>query len=137
MLIMVTQTKPSPAALARDTGVDGRYHLIAGCVDARDRAVALIEHPDIGVGAGHEPRRGANWSLGGNVQFYPAALSARRGYPGHGLRVSERAAIIYRVFAKWADDGSLDQAFIASVRHLAKQHHLDLNILHGDGTNTL
>ena len=40
---------------------------------------------------------------------------------------------IYKVFAKWADDGSLDHAFIASVRHLAEQHHLDLNILHGDG----
>jgi hypothetical protein len=36
-----------------------------------------------------------------------------------------------------ADDGSLDQAFIASVRHLAEQHHLDLSILHGDGTNTV
>jgi len=44
---------------------------------------------------------------------------------------------IYKVFAKWADDGSLDQAFIASVRHLAEQHHLDLSILHGDGTNTV
>jgi transposase len=44
---------------------------------------------------------------------------------------------IYKVFAKWADDGSLDQAFIASVRHLAEQHHLDLTILHGDGTNTV
>jgi transposase len=44
---------------------------------------------------------------------------------------------IYKVFARWADDGSLDQAFIASVRHLAEQHHLDLTILHGDGTNTV
>ena len=26
---------------------------------------------------------------------------------------------IYKVFAKWADDGSLWQAFVASVRHLA------------------
>ena len=34
---------------------------------------------------------------------------------------------IYKVFAKWANDGSLDQAFVASVRHLAEQHHLDLN----------
>ncbi len=44
---------------------------------------------------------------------------------------------VYKVLAKWADDGSLDQAFIASVRHLAKQHHLDLSILHGNGTNTV
>ena len=44
---------------------------------------------------------------------------------------------IYKVFAKWADDGSLDEAFIASVRHLAEQNHLDLSVLHGDGSNTV
>jgi hypothetical protein len=42
-----------------------------------------------------------------------------------------------KVFAKWADDGSLWQAFIASGRHLADQKHLDLRVLHGDGTNTV
>src|SRR4030095_16423921 len=40
-------------------------------------------------------------------------------------------------FARWSDDGSLEQAFIASVRHLAQHHQLDLSILHGDGTNTV
>jgi transposase len=44
---------------------------------------------------------------------------------------------VYKVFAKWADDGSLWQAFIASVRQLADQKHLDLRVLHGDGTNTV
>jgi transposase len=44
---------------------------------------------------------------------------------------------VYKVFAKWADDGSLWQAFVASVRHLAAEKHLDLSILHGDGTNTM
>ena len=44
---------------------------------------------------------------------------------------------IYKVFAKWADDGSLWQAFIASVRHLATEQHLDTSVLHGDGTNTV
>src|SRR5215831_6908026 len=44
---------------------------------------------------------------------------------------------VYRVFAKWVDDGSLWQAFLASVRHLATEKHLDLRILHGDGTNTV
>ena len=42
-----------------------------------------------------------------------------------------------KVFAKWADDGSLWQAFLASVRHLAAAKHLDLRILQGDGTNTV
>jgi transposase len=44
---------------------------------------------------------------------------------------------VYRTFAKWADDGSLQQAFIASVRHLAAEKHLDTSVLHGDGTNTV
>src|SRR5262245_66102000 len=44
---------------------------------------------------------------------------------------------IYKVFAKWANDGSLWQAFVASVRHLAAEKQLDLSVLHGDGTNTV
>ena len=44
---------------------------------------------------------------------------------------------VYRAFAKWADDGSLQQAFIASVGHLAAEKKLDLRVLHGDGTNTV
>ena len=44
---------------------------------------------------------------------------------------------VYRAFAKWADDGSLQQAFIASVGHLSEEKKLDLRILHGDGTNTV
>ncbi len=39
--------------------------------------------------------------------------------------------------ARWADDGSLWQAFVASVRHLAVEKQLDLSVLHGDGTNTV
>jgi transposase len=44
---------------------------------------------------------------------------------------------VYRVFTKWADDGSLWQAFLASVQHLAVERHLDTSVLHGDGTNTV
>jgi len=44
---------------------------------------------------------------------------------------------VYRAFATWADDGSLEQAFIASVAHLAAEQHLDLRVLQGDGTNTV
>ena len=39
--------------------------------------------------------------------------------------------------ARWAEDGSLWQAFVASVRHLAEAKQLDLRVLHGDGTNTV
>jgi len=44
---------------------------------------------------------------------------------------------VYRAFATWADDGSLQQAFIASVEHLSDEKKLDLRVLHGDGTNTV
>jgi transposase len=44
---------------------------------------------------------------------------------------------VYRAFATWTDDGSLQQAFIASVGHLAAEKKLDLRMLHGDGTNTV
>src|SRR4030095_13697656 len=44
---------------------------------------------------------------------------------------------VYKVFAKWADDGSLWQAFVASVAHLSAEQQLDLRVLHGDGTNTV
>jgi transposase len=44
---------------------------------------------------------------------------------------------VYKVFAKWAEDGSLWQAFVASVAHLANEKKLDLRVLHGDGTNTV
>jgi transposase len=44
---------------------------------------------------------------------------------------------VYRAFAKWADDGSLQQAFMASVGYLSDEKKLDLRVLHGDGTNTV
>src|SRR5215475_2543223 len=44
---------------------------------------------------------------------------------------------VYKVFARWSDDGSLEDAFIASVGHLAGHNQLDLRVLHGDGTNTV
>src|SRR5215475_14218350 len=53
----------------------------------------------------------------------------------HPLGALHRDAM--EVFARWADDGSLWQAFVASVRHLAVEQQLDLRVLHGDGTNTV
>ena len=52
----------------------------------------------------------------------------------HG-KPAMHSTTVCRVFATWADDGSLWQAFLASVRHLAVAQHLDTSVLHGDGTN--
>jgi len=55
---------------------------------------------------------------------------------GHG-KPAIHYTNVYKAFATWADDGSLVQAFIASVAHLAAEKHLELRVLHGDGTNTV
>jgi transposase len=44
---------------------------------------------------------------------------------------------VYKVFARWSDDGSLEDAFNASVGHLSDHNQLDLSVLHGDSTNTV
>jgi transposase len=91
------------------------------------------------------PKRGAKCKLGYHRVFnlilwvlYTAMQWKCLPIPRVGDGTAEiHYTTIYKVFAKWADDGSLDLAFIASVRHLAEQHHLDLSVLHGDGSNTV
>jgi len=44
---------------------------------------------------------------------------------------------VFKLFARWAKDGSLERAVIASVKQLDEAHKLDLSLLHGDGSNTV
>jgi transposase len=44
---------------------------------------------------------------------------------------------VFKLFARWAEDGSLERAFVASVKHLDAAKKLDLSLLHGDGSNTV
>jgi transposase len=91
------------------------------------------------------PKRGPKCKLGYHRVFHRILWVLYTGMQWQCLPVPTdsqgKAAIhyttVYTVFAKWADDGSLWQAFVASVRHLAAETHLDLSILHGDGTNTM
>jgi Transposase DDE domain len=67
----------------------------------------------------------------------PYAMKVARTDSTGGM---ERRACRDRVLSlptRWSDDGSLEQAFSASVRHLAAHHQRDLSLLHGDGTNTV
>ena len=43
----------------------------------------------------------------------------------------------FKLFARGAEDGSLERAFLASVKHLDEAKKLDLSLLHGDGSNTV
>jgi transposase len=91
------------------------------------------------------PRRGPRCKLGYHCVFNLILWVLYTGMQWKCLPVPRTAegkaqihyTTIYKVFAKWSDDGSLKQAFIASVRHLASHRQLDLSILHGDGTNTV
>ena len=44
---------------------------------------------------------------------------------------------VFKLFARWAEDGSLERAFVASVNHLDAAHKLALSLLPGDGSNTV
>jgi hypothetical protein len=44
---------------------------------------------------------------------------------------------VFKLFARWAEDGSLERAFMASVKQLDDAKKLDLSLLHGDGSNTV
>ena len=91
------------------------------------------------------PRRGPKCKLGYHCAFNLILWVLYTGMQWKCLPVPRTAdgkagihyTNIYKVFAKWPDDGSLDKAFVASVRYLAAHGHLDLNVLHGDGTNTV
>jgi transposase len=91
------------------------------------------------------PKRGPQCKLGYHCVFNLILWVLYTGMPWKCLPIPKdpegKPAIhytnVYRAFAKGAHDGSLEQAFIASVAHLAAEKHLDLCILHGDGTNTV
>src|SRR5919108_1001062 len=91
------------------------------------------------------PKRGPKCTLGYYRVFNLILWVLYTGMQWKSLPIPQAAqgkpaihyTTIYKVFAKWADDGSLWQAFVASVRHLAAEKHLDTRILHGDGTNTV
>src|SRR6266850_2709190 len=91
------------------------------------------------------PKRGPKGKLGSYRVFNLILWVLYTGMPwkclpiprdGHG-KPAIHDTNVYRAFATWADAGSLEQAFIASVAHLAAEQHLDRPVLQGDGTNTV
>jgi transposase len=43
---------------------------------------------------------------------------------------------VYSAFRRWQADGCLDAIFVGSVMTLHENHHLDVSVIHGDGTTT-
>jgi hypothetical protein len=44
---------------------------------------------------------------------------------------------VFKLVARWAEEGALERAFMASVNHLDEAKKLDLSLLHGDGSHTV
>ena len=57
--------------------------------------------------------------------------------PGPEGKAELHSTGVFKLFARWAEEGSLERAFGASVKHLDAAHKLDLSLLHGDGSNTV
>jgi hypothetical protein len=91
------------------------------------------------------PKRGPKCKLGYHGLFNLVLSVLYTGMPWKCLPIPKDAhgkpaihyTTDYRAFAKWADDGALQQAFIASVGHLSGEKRLDVRVMHGDGTNTV
>jgi transposase len=91
------------------------------------------------------PKRGPKCKLGYHGVFTLLLWVLSTGMPWKCLPIPQDAhgkpaihdTTVDKVFAKWADDGSLWQAFTASVAHLVDAKKLDLRVLHGDGTHTV
>jgi transposase len=91
------------------------------------------------------PKRGPKCKIGYHRLFNLILWVLYTGMPWKCLRIPKAVhskpeihyTNVYRAFAKWADDGSLQKAFIASVGHLSDEKKLDVRVLHGDGTNTV
>ena len=91
------------------------------------------------------PKRGPRCKLGSHRVFHLIVWILYTGMQWKCLPVPKdthgNAAIhdttVYKVFARWSDDGALEDAFIASVGYLSNHNQLDLSVRHGDGTNTV
>lgn len=89
------------------------------------------------------PTRGPRCKLGSHRVFNLILWVLYTGMQWKGLPVPQdtqgHAAIhdptVDKVFARWAGDGSLEDACLASGGHLSDHNHLDLRVLHGDGTH--
>jgi len=91
------------------------------------------------------PKRGPTCTLGYHRLFHLILWGLYTGMPWHCLPMLKDAhgkpeihdTNVYRAFATGAEAGSLQQAFLARVGHLADEKTRDLRVLQGDGTNTV
>lgn len=90
------------------------------------------------------PKRGPKGKLGYYRVFTLILWVLYTGMPWKCLPMPHAAqgkpashyTTVDNVFAKWAGEGSLGQAFVARVWQFVAAQHLEGSVLHGAGTNT-
>lgn len=107
-------------------------------VSAPEFAAFILPHLSL-------PERGPKCKIGYHKPFNYILKVLYTGMPWKELPIDKDHAGhaelhytgVFKLFARWAEDGSLERAFIASVKQLDEAHKLDLSLLHGDGSNTV
>lgn len=107
-------------------------------VSAKEFAQFILPHLSL-------PRRGPQCKIGYHKPFNSILTVLYTGMQWKELPIAKgsdgNAELHYtgvvKLFARWAEDGSLERAFMASVKQLAEAKKLDLCLLHGDGSNTV
>ena len=107
-------------------------------VSAQEFAAFILPHLSL-------PKRGPQCKIGYHKPFHYLLKVLYTGMQWQELPIDKspqgKAELhytgVFKLFARWAKDGSLERAFLASVKHLDEAKKLDLSLLHGDGSNTV
>jgi hypothetical protein len=91
------------------------------------------------------PQRGPQCKLGSHKSFHYLLKVLYTGRQWQELPIDKapegKAELhdtgVFKLFARWAKEGSLERAFLASVKYLDEAQQLDLSLLPGDGSNTV
>ena len=127
----MTSSHPLPAAKPDSTAIPVQF-------SAQEFAAFIL--PPLSL-----PKRGPQCKIGYHKPFTYLLKVLYTGMqwqelpidPGPEGKAELHYTGVFKLFARWAEDGSLERAFLASVNHLDAAKKLDLSLLHGDGSNTV
>jgi hypothetical protein len=119
-----------------DTAAKPDFTPIPVQLSAPEFAAFLLPHLSL-------PKRGPQCKIGYHKPFTYILKVLYTGRPWKELSIDKDPAGhaelpytgIFQLFARWAEEGSLARAFIASVKQLDAAHKLALSLLPGDGSN--
>jgi len=127
----MTSTEPQPAAKPDSTAIPVQ-------LSAAEFAQFILPHLSL-------PKRGPQCKIGYHKPFNYILKVLYTVMQWKELPIDKGAKAkaelhytgVFKLFARWAEDGSLERAFMASVKALDEAKKLDLSLLHGDGSNTV